>query len=350
MKRQDPERADLCDRAASMLRNGGIVAFPTETVYGLGAVVFDEKAVARVFEVKQRPRFDPLIVHVSGPEQLPLLVDTIPAIAQRLIAHFWPGPLTLVLPKTQAVPDLVTAGLGTVAVRMPRHPLALDLIERTGKPIAAPSANPFGYVSPTMAEHVRRHLGDRIDMVLDGGPCTVGLESTVLSLTGPRPAILRAGGVTREAIEQVIGSTIETGAASGRVTAPGQTPSHYAPRTPVVMATEGYAIPAGARAGRLRFGRQGTTVGFDAMEELSPAGDVREAAIGLFAALHRLDALGLDIIVADPVPESGLGVAVMDRLRRAAAKSTPACAVNLCEYIRMNGRNNYASLIHSQSS
>ncbi len=315
------------DRAALILQRGGIVAFPTETVYGLGAVVFDETAVARVFEVKQRPRFDPLIVHVSGPEQLPLLVEQVPAAAEALMARFWPGPLTLVLPKMPTVPDLVTAGLPTVAVRMPGHPLALDLIERTGTPLAAPSANPFGYVSPTTAGHVRRHLGERVDMILDGGPCAVGLESTVLSLAGPCPAILRVGGIAREAIEAVIGKTVGTGSASGRVTAPGQTPSHYAPRTPVVMASEGKTMSSGARVGRLRFGRQGPTAGFEAIEELSPEGDVREAALHLFAALHRLDALGLDLIVADPVPESGLGAAVMDRLRRASAKTNRACAV-----------------------
>ena len=234
MKRQEAEHPGLRDRAAGILRNGGIVAFPTETVSGLGAVAFDEQAVARVFEAKQRPSFDPLIVHVSSPEQLPQLVETIPRTAEALMERFWPGPLTLVLPKRRAVPDLVTAGLPTVAVRMPRHPLALDLIERTGLPVAAPSANPFGYVSPTRAEHVLRHLGSRVDLVLDGGPCTVGLESTVLSLVGSRPAILRAGGIPCEDIEQVIGVPVRTAPSSGPVCSPGQTPSHYSPRTPIV--------------------------------------------------------------------------------------------------------------------
>lgn len=325
-RRRNSGEPGVMERAAHILQSGGIVAFPTETVYGLGAVVFDEKAVARVFQEKQRPSFDPLIVHVSGPEQLSQLVDELPAAAGALMEQFWPGPLSLVLPKTVAVPDLVTAGLPTVAVRMPRHPLALDLIERTGKPIAAPSANPFGYLSPTTAEHVLRHLGDRVDMVLDGGPCAVGLESTVLSLVGPRPAILRAGGIAREAIEEVVGNTIETGTASDRATSPGQTPSHYSPRTPIVLAATGGEVPSGLRRGRLRFGRQGAGAGFAAVEDLSPVGDVQEAAINLFAALHRLDALGLDVIVADSVPETGLGVAVMDRLRRAAAETTPVCA------------------------
>jgi L-threonylcarbamoyladenylate synthase len=300
------------------------VAFPTETVYGLGAAVFNERAVARVFEVKQRPSFDPLIVHVSGPEQLPLLVEELPKAAEALIDRFWPGPLTLVLPKRQAVPDLVTAGLSTVAVRMPRHPLALCLVDRTSQPIAAPSANPFGYVSPTTAEHVLRHLGERVDMVLDGGPCTVGLESTVLSLVGRRPALLRAGGVAREDIEAAIGGAVEHGPATHPIASPGQTPTHYAPRTPIILAPAGAAPPQGQRAGHLRFGRHGSTIGYAAVENLSPDGDVREAAVNLFAAIHRLDGLDLDVIVAEAVPETGLGVAIMDRLRRGAAKQPQA--------------------------
>jgi L-threonylcarbamoyladenylate synthase len=318
MRRQEAGHPGLMDRAADLLRSGGIVAFPTETVYGLGAAVFHEKAVARVFEAKRRPRFDPLIVHVSGPEQLPLLVEETPAEAQAMIEQFWPGPLTLVLPKNARVPDLVTAGLPTVAVRMPRHPLALELIARAGTPIAAPSANPFGYVSPTTAQHVIRHLGDRIDRVLDGGSCTVGVESTVLSLAGRRPAILRAGGIAREDIERVLGGSVDLGPGSGRPTAPGQTPSHYSPRTQIVLGTSGDDSPPGARIGLLCFCPRDTRDGFAAVEVLSRDGDLREAAIHLFAALHRLDALGLDLILADPVPETGLGLAIMDRLRRAS--------------------------------
>jgi len=321
-RQHEAEHPGIMDRAAGLLRDGGIVAFPTETVYGLGAAALDENAVARVFEVKQRPAFDPLIVHVGGPDQLPELVAERPAEVDALIERFWPGPLTLVLPKRGRVPDLVTAGLPTVAVRMPRHPLALDLIERTGLPLAAPSANPFGSVSPTRAEHVVRHLGDRIDLVLDGGPCTVGVESTVLSLAGPRPALLRAGGIACEDIEQVIGTKVDRAdTLAGPVTAPGQTPVHYAPRTPVVFAGAGHAVPAGARAGRLRFGAEGETHGFAAVEDLSRDADVREAAVNLFAALHRLDDRGLDVIVADPLPETGLGAAIMDRLRRASQRT-----------------------------
>lgn len=321
MRRLESHHPGRLDRAAGLLRSGGIVAFPTETVYGLGAAVFDEKAVARVFEAKQRPHFDPLIVHVSRLDQLLLLSSGVPPAAQNLIDQFWPGPLTLVLPKAPGVPDLVTAGLTTVAIRMPRHPLALELIERTGTPIAAPSANPFGYVSPTTAEHVVRHLGDRIDMVLDGGPCTVGVESTVLSLVGPQPAILRAGGITREEIERVIGATLNQCVNSDHPAAPGQTPSHYSPRTRILLVSDAVHIRSGTRVGRLCFRPPPSTSGFSAIEVLSRDGDLREAAINLFAALHRLDAMNLDLIVADTVPETGLGQAVMDRLRRASCKA-----------------------------
>jgi len=320
MARQLADRPALLDEAAGHLRRGGIVAFPTETVYGLGASAFDEKAVARVFEAKQRPRFDPLIVHVSGPEQVSALVQAVPAIAWVLMDRFWPGPLTLVLPKAAAVPDLVTAGLPTVAVRMPRHPLALALIERAGAPIAAPSANPFGYVSPTIAQHVLDQLAGTVDMVLDGVPCAVGLESTVLSLQGPRPAILRAGGIAREDIEEVIGETMDQGTDAGRPVAPGQTLSHYAPRTSVLLLHPDGRIPSGRRVGLLCLRPRASTDGFGAVEVLSRDGDLREAAVNLFAALHRLDALNLDMILAESVPETGLGAAIMDRLRRASRK------------------------------
>jgi L-threonylcarbamoyladenylate synthase len=318
------ETPGILSRAAEVIRTGGVVAFPTETVYGLGAAAFDEKAVARVFEIKRRPRFDPLIVHVSGPEQLPGIVREIPAAAQVLIERFWPGPLTLVLPKNAAVPDLVTAGLATVAVRMPRHPVALELIERAGTPIAAPSANPFGYISPTTAQHVDRQLGHLVDMVLDGGPCTVGVESTVLSLAGEQPVILRAGGVSPEAIESVLGAGVELAAASDQPVSPGQLPVHYAPGTPIVIGAGPGDIPAGARVGYLAFRTEPAAGDVAAVEVLSRDGDLREAAIHLFAALHRLDTLNLDLILAEPVPEQGLGVAIMDRLRRASSGSGPA--------------------------
>ncbi|HSD28827.1 MAG TPA: L-threonylcarbamoyladenylate synthase, partial [Vicinamibacteria bacterium] len=194
--------------AAAILRRGGLVAFPTETVYGLGADAFNVDAVARIFAAKARPRFDPLIVHLAGAEVLPRVVRSAPVAASALAARFWPGPLTLILPKADAVPDLVTAGLDTVGVRVPDHPAARALIEAAGAPIAAPSANPFGYVSPTTAVHVAEQLGDRVDAVLDGGPCRVGVESTILSLTSETPVVLRPGGVTREELERALGRPV----------------------------------------------------------------------------------------------------------------------------------------------
>jgi L-threonylcarbamoyladenylate synthase len=322
MARQLAAHPTLLDEAADRLRHGGIVAFPTETVYGLGASVFDEKAVARIFEAKQRPRFDPLIVHVSSPEQLSTLTLNVPPAAQALMERFWPGPLTLVLPKAATVPDLVTAGLSTVAVRMPRHPLALALIERTGTPIAAPSANPFGHTSPTTAQHVLDQLSGKVDVILDGGPCSVGVESTIVSLASNPPALLRLGGVSVEEIEAVIGPLGKAPPPdNGTITAPGMMQRHYAPRTPIELLTadEPRQVRLKERVGLLAFQSAPDAASFAAVEILSPSGDLREAATQLFAAMRRLDALGLDRIVAEPVPAQGLGRAINDRLRRSTA-------------------------------
>jgi L-threonylcarbamoyladenylate synthase len=325
LRELETRKPGALDRAAALLRSGGIVAFPTETVYGLGAAVFDETAVARVFEAKQRPRFDPLIVHVGGAADLPLLVQETPAMAQALIAHFWPGPLTLVLPKSPRVPDLVTAGLPTVAVRMPRHPLALALIARAGTPVAAPSANPFGCTSPTTAAHVRDYLDDRADMILDGGPCTVGVESTILSLATGRPVLLRPGGVPAEDLERVVGPVTQPPSCGGRggVAAPGMLPRHYAPRTPLKLISADEALrpaTAHARAGLLAFRAVPDPALFAAVEVLSENGDLREAAANLFSAMRRLDERHLDLILARPVPDAGLGMAINDRLARAAGR------------------------------
>jgi L-threonylcarbamoyladenylate synthase len=306
-------------RAAAILRAGGVVAFPTETVYGLGANVYDAKAVARVFEIKSRPRFDPLIAHVSDRRQAQSLVASFPETARKLARRFWPGPLTLVLPKSDRVPDIVTAGLPTVAVRMPDHPLALALIREAGVPLAAPSANPFGRISPTTAEHVRRQLGGDVELVLDGGPCQVGVESTIISLVEDKPVLLRAGGVAVEDIETVVGPVLRPTSDPNHPTAPGQLPQHYAPRTPVVLCANGHHPVDGGRPGLLSFRGRAATNGFVAVEVLSPSGDLREAAANLFAALHRLDTLGLDLILADTVPDEGLGAAINDRLCRASA-------------------------------
>ena len=326
MQRQEREHPGLLNTAASILRDGGVVAFPTETVYGLGAVVFNEKAVARVFEVKARPRFDPLIVHVSGLGHLPLLTKSVPAAAQALMEHFWPGPLTLVLPKSSRVPDLVTAGLPTVAVRMPRHPLALELIRRTGAPLAAPSANPFGHTSPTTAQHVLDHLAGKADLVLDGGACPVGVESTIVSFACDTPTLLRPGGLPAEEIEALIGPLAKAPAKREQpVAAPGMLPRHYAPRTPlrVVRDMEGFAPNSKERIGLLALRKADGVGSFAAAEFLSANGDLREAASNLFGALRKLDAQALDLIVAELVPNIGLGLAINDRLLRAAGNYQP---------------------------
>ena len=307
--------------AAASLRAGGVVAFPTETVYGLGANAFDARAVARVFEIKRRPRFDPLIVHVSSVEEARSIVMDFPRAARELAARFWPGPLTLVLPKGPRIPDIVTAGLPNVAVRIPDHPLALALIRETDAPLAAPSANPFGRISPTTAEHVRKQLGRDMDRVLDGGPCRVGIESTILSLVGRRPVLLRAGGVSVEDIEAVTGPVSKTAGRSDRPSAPGQLPQHYAPRTPLAFHGEADLPTDELRVGLLSFREPATAQGFAAVEVLSTTGDLKEAAANFFASLHRLDSLDLDLIVAEAVPDTGLGLAINDRLRRAARGS-----------------------------
>lgn len=307
-------------RAAAIIRRGGIVAFPTETVYGLGADAFNPLAVARIFEVKRRPFFDPLIVHVACGDEIEKLVSKVPRGARMLINRFWPGPLTVVLPKREEVPDIVTAGLSSVAVRMPDHFMALSLIQEAGSPIAAPSANPFGYVSPTTAGHVREQLGDRVDLILDGGSCEVGLESTIISFLEERPMLLRPGGLPLEEIEAIIGK-VETGPIDeNSPSSPGQLPRHYAPRTPIVVGEwkTHFNKHQGKKVGLLALREVNVSSPFKHVELLSPKGDLREAAANLFAAIRRLDALTLDLILAEPVPEDGLGLAIMDRLRRAS--------------------------------
>jgi L-threonylcarbamoyladenylate synthase len=308
-------------QAAQVLRQGGVVAVPTETVYGLAANALDAQAVARVFEIKRRPRFDPLIVHVADAEQARTVTADFPPAAEELARRFWPGPLTMVLPRSRGIPEIVTSGLPTVAVRVPDHPVALALIRQAGVPLAAPSANPFGRVSPTTARHVRDQLAHEVDFVLDGGPCRIGIESTIISLTGTKPVLLRTGGLSVEEVEEVIGPVERPLPDPDRPTAPGQLQRHYSPRTPLVLLGRDVPPADKVRAGLLSFRLPSSTEGFEAVEVLSPEGDLREAAAGLFAALHRLDAQGLDVILAEPVPHVGLGLAINDRLRRAAHTS-----------------------------
>jgi L-threonylcarbamoyladenylate synthase len=328
------QESDLA-RAARALREGKLVAIPTETVYGLGANAFDEVAVARVFEAKARPTFDPLIIHIARIEDIGLVAREVPESARSLARALWPGPLTMILPKKSEVPDIVTAGLPTVAVRFPEHPVARRIIELAGVPVAAPSANPFGYISPTTAAHVIDMLQDRVDFVVDGGPCDVGVESTVIDMTGARPVLLRPGGMALEAIEAVIGPVVippRTPHSVGHaLSSPGQTLSHYAPSTPLYLFEEG-SLPDAARS--MGIARPSVALVytparareieahhlFDAVEVLAPDGDLREAAARLFSILHEFDAGQFRAIYAERVPEAGLGRAINDRLYRASKK------------------------------
>ncbi len=322
MRISHPSRG-VMRKAAAMIKSGGIVAFPTETVYGLGADAFNPLAVARIFEAKGRPLFDPLIVHIADLSQMGRLTAAIDRRAGRLAGRFWPGPLTMVLPKNDLVPDIVTAGLDTVAVRMPDHLIARDLIMGSGTPIAAPSANRFGYISPTKAAHVLDQLGDRVDMIIDGGDCAVGVESTIIKLTGEKSVILRPGGVPVEEIEAVIGPVERGSAMSTGPEAPGQLPSHYSPSIPVHLAGSIREIDFTRKdAGFLLLRRPSFDIPENRTEILSADGDLKEAAANLFSSLHRLDRMDIRVIMAEAVPEQGLGLAIMDRLRRAAWKET----------------------------
>jgi len=312
-----PASAENVAKAAEYIREGGVVAFPTETVYGLGADAMNPLAVAEVFEIKARPSFDPLIVHII-PDWWAELVTDIPAAARELAQRYWPGPLTIVLPKTDRVPDIVTAGLPSVAVRVPHHAVAQALITTAGCPIAAPSANPFGYISPTTAAHVDAQIGARVPIILDGGPCTVGVESTIVSFVDPRPALLRPGGVPIEAIEAIVGP-LRIATSARQPVAPGQLPRHYAPRTPLTLVRTVADIPLAARgAAALLLPFPSVEIsGFARVETLADREDLRQVAANLFAALRRLDTGTYARIYAVGVPERGLGHAIMDRLRRA---------------------------------
>ena len=304
-----PANAGGIARAAQKLREGGLVAFPTETVYGLGADARNGEAVARIFEAKGRPRFNPLIVHLDDAAQarkIALFNDT----AERLARAFWPGPLTLVLPLRPGagLSALVSAGLETVALRVPEHPLAQALLKEFAGPVAAPSANVSGRISPTRAEHVLEGLGGRLEAVLDGGPCAVGLESTIIGLA-PGPVLLRPGGLPVEVIEDCLGMPLGRGEEGARPSAPGQLESHYAPQAAMRLNAEA------AAPGELLLGFGDVACDLN----LSPSGDLVEAAANLFHHLRQLDALGAGKIAVAPIPERGLGRAINDRLRRAAA-------------------------------
>jgi L-threonylcarbamoyladenylate synthase len=308
--------------AVDHLQRGEIVALPTETVYGLAADALNIDAALKIFEAKERPRFDPLIVHLPDHRWLDRLTSISSEddkLARSLIANFWPGPLTLVLRRREVVPDVVTAGLETVAVRMSAHPVFSAIVRRFERPLAAPSANRFGRISPTTAQHVVMELEGRVGLVVDAGATTHGVESTIVAVRNGRIEILRHGPITVEQLREF--AEVQSVTASARVEAPGQLRSHYAPRTPLVLTRNicEYEIAPGARAGALSFGpHEGS--GFAEIRTLSSSRDLREAATNLFRYLRELDDLGLGVIVAEELPEEGLGTAIMDRLRRAAAR------------------------------
>ena len=328
--------------AARILRDGGLVAFPTETVYGLGADALISVAVEGIFRAKERPANDPLIVHVSGRDRLPAVVRDFPPEAEALAARFWPGPLTLVLLKTPVVPLAVTAGLDTVGVRVPSHPVARALLDATNRPIAAPSANLFTRPSPTTAQHVLDDLAGRIHAVLDGGPTTVGVESTIVDLSGDRPRLLRPGGIPPEAIEDVLGRRLlpPPARADGPQTAPGLLDVHYAPRTPLTLISGPAkrarqrllneveaALAAGQRIGVMLLEDDRDLLPADLrVELLGRWNDPEASATRFFAALRALDRAGLDTLYARELadPAYGFGRALHDRLRRAATRRLEA--------------------------
>lgn len=306
-------------KAAASIRKGGTVVFPTETVYGLGADALNPLAVARIFEIKKRPEFDPLIVHVASIRQAKALAFVTPK-AEALMKKFWPGPLTLVLPKKKKVPDLVTAGLDTVALRMPADPVALALIKRARTPVAAPSANRFGRLSPTTAAHAKKQLKNGPDVILDGGKTRIGVESAVLLLKGRRASLLRHGGLTLEEIEKATGPLAAGPDGGKKPRSPGRLAGHYSPSAKLVLlGKRKFRFKKGLRYGYLAFTKK-PALKIKCAAVLSPSGSLQEAAAGLFSHLHRLDEAGVDVILAEPVPQRGLGRAIMDRLKRAAGK------------------------------
>ncbi len=325
---EHPEPERLAE-AAAILRGGGLVAFPTETVYGLGANALDRRAVARIYSVKGRPAFNPVIAHVASVEQAQALSATWPPLADRLAEAFWPGPLTLVVRKAAMVPDIVTAGAETLAIRVPAHPVALALIREAGVPLAAPSANRSTAVSPTTAEHVAKGLGGRVDLILDAGPTAVGIESTVLDLTGPRPRILRPGPIGAAALEAVTGPLGEDEDAPARdepLKSPGMMNRHYAPQAKIMLFQSDRRDGTGEALHRAMI--SGVTVGAMVLGDELPGhhvlrmpDDPAAYARALYAALHQLDDLGCGLVAIEMVPDTILWSGVRDRLTRAG---TPA--------------------------
>lgn len=306
-------------QAAEVIKRGGVVAFPTETVYGLGADAFNPIAVEKIFELKERPAFDPLIVHIYSIEQLNLVCKDLDERVIKLADKFWPGPLTIILPKSEKVPDIVTSGLKTVGVRIPNNPFALELIKLSNTPIAAPSANKFGRTSPTSANHVKKYF-NKVDFILDGGNTTVGIESTIISLNEKGFDILRYGIITKEDIEKIIPYNKQETKQSN-VFAPGMMKSHYSPIKPFYILNEKVlGIINKSKCGLISYTGL-YDEGFKEVINLSENKNLKQCAVNLFSAIHKLEDSDVEAIVAEPVPEEGIGIAIMDRLRKAAYKT-----------------------------
>lgn len=309
--------------AARLLKEGEVVAIPTETVYGLAGNAFEPKALAKIFAAKERPTFDPLIVHIADIAQLSEIAKDIPDSAYRLAEAYWPGPMTIILPKKDCIPDLCTSALSSVAVRFPSHPIAQAIIKESGLPLAAPSANLFKHVSPTTAEHVAAQLADRIAGIVDGGPCSVGVESSIISLVG-EPTVMRPGAITPEMFKAILGEVKikESTSKPGQpMLAPGQCDTHYRPQVPLYYGEipAGYTLPE--HTVRIAFGSQAGPI--PATVNLSATGDMVEATSKLYAFMHDLDKSEYDLILVDPIPNTGVGMALNDRLKRASIKSLP---------------------------
>jgi L-threonylcarbamoyladenylate synthase len=307
-------------KAATLLQNGEVVAIPTETVYGLAANAFSDKAVIQIFQIKNRPLFNPLIVHIKSIEYLNVIATNIPPIAYQLAKQFWPGPLTLVLEKKSNISDVVTSGKNTVGVRIPSHPIALALLEELDFPLAAPSANPFGYISPTTSEHVRSQLGDKIAYILEGGSCERGIESTIIGFENNKPILYRVGAISNEEIEKCIGKLAVKNTASASPEAPGMINKHYSPRTKFIVSEniqqdiiENFDL----NVGFLLFKNENQFLPSTKYIQLSNTKNLVEAASNLYSAMHQLDVMNFDVIYAEKCPEKELGITINDRLYRA---------------------------------
>lgn len=307
------------DLAADLLNKNEVIGIPTETVYGLAGNALNNEAITKIFSVKDRPFFDPLIVHTFAISQFEKYIASFPKKAKILAENFMPGPLTLLLPKKQSIPDLITAGLPNVAIRIPNHQLTLDLLQKLSFPLAAPSANPFGYVSPTSAQHVENQLGDKIKYILDGGPCGVGIESTIVGFENDKPIIYRKGGLAIESIEELVGKVIINEHSESNPAAPGMLKSHYSPKIQVEIWHENVEIK-NKKAGAIAFSNFIPNISEKKQLILSKSGDYEEAARNIFAHLRAAETLDIELLYVELLPEIGLGRAINDRLKRAAAE------------------------------